>query len=60
MLLPNGPPGPKLLLQRVPEPKTIKNNIHLDTDAEATRLEHSALEVHIPTRSTSTAPTGSS
>lgn len=44
MLLPNGRPGPKLLLQRVPEAKTVKNRMHLDIDvadieAEATRLE---------------------
>jgi predicted enzyme related to lactoylglutathione lyase len=44
ILLPNGRPGPKLLLQRVPETKTTKNRMHLDIDAvdieaEATRLE---------------------
>jgi predicted enzyme related to lactoylglutathione lyase len=44
MLLPNGRPGPKLLLQRVPEHKTVKNRMHLDIDAvdieaEAGRLE---------------------
>ncbi len=44
VLLPNGRPGPKLLLQQVPEPKTTKNRMHLDIDAvdieaEATRLE---------------------
>jgi predicted enzyme related to lactoylglutathione lyase len=44
LLLPNGRPGPKLLLQRVPEPKTTKNRMHLDVetpdiDAEAARLE---------------------
>ena len=44
MLLPDGRPGPKLLLQQVPEPKTTKNRMHLDIDAldieaEATRLE---------------------
>ena len=44
MLLPNGRPGPKLLLQQVPEPKTTKNRMHLDIDAadieaEAVRLE---------------------
>jgi predicted enzyme related to lactoylglutathione lyase len=44
VLLPDGRPGPKLLLQRVPEPKTVKNRMHLDIDAddieaEATRLE---------------------
>lgn len=44
VLLPNGRPGPKLLLQQVPEPKTTKNRMHLDIDAvdieaETTRLE---------------------
>ena len=44
VLLPNGRPGPKLLLQRVPEAKTVKNRMHLDIDAadieaEADRLE---------------------
>jgi predicted enzyme related to lactoylglutathione lyase len=44
MLLPNGRPGPKLLLQEVPERKSVKNRMHLDIDAadieaEATRLE---------------------
>lgn len=42
-LFPNGAPGPKLLLQRVPEPKTVKNRMHFDIevadiDAEADRL----------------------
>jgi hypothetical protein len=44
LLLPNGRPGPKLLLQQVPEPKTTKNRMHLDIEApdietEAARLE---------------------
>ena len=44
LLLPNGKPGPKLLLQQVPEAKTVKNRMHLDIDAadieaEAARLE---------------------
>ena len=45
VLLPSsGRPGPKLLLQRVPEPKTTKNRMHLDIEAsdiesEAARLE---------------------
>jgi predicted enzyme related to lactoylglutathione lyase len=44
VLLPNGRPGPKLLLQQVPEPKTAKNRMHLDIETpdietEATRLE---------------------
>lgn len=44
VLLPNGRPGPKLLLQQVPEPKATKNRMHLDIETpdieiEATRLE---------------------
>jgi predicted enzyme related to lactoylglutathione lyase len=44
LLLPNGKPGPKLLLQQVPEAKTVKNRMHLDIEVadietEATRLE---------------------
>jgi predicted enzyme related to lactoylglutathione lyase len=44
VLVPERGSGPKLLLQRVPEPKTVKNRMHLDietadVDAEAARLE---------------------
>ena len=44
LLLSPGGDQPKLLLQRVPEAKTIKNRLHIDIDAtdieaEATRLE---------------------
>lgn len=43
VLLPNGRPGPKLLLQGVPEPKTGKNRMPpdietADVQGEATRL----------------------
>ena len=43
-LFPNGRPGPKLLLQKVDEPKQGKNRMHLDIEvpdieAEAARLE---------------------
>jgi len=43
-LFPNGRPGPKLLLQKVAEPKQGKNRMHVDIEvadieAEATRLE---------------------
>lgn len=43
-LFPDGRAGPKLLLQRVPEPKAAKNRMHLDIEvadieAEASRLE---------------------
>ena len=42
-LFPDGAPGPKLLLQRVEEPKAVKNRMHFDIEvadieAEATRL----------------------
>ena len=42
-LFPDGAPGPKLLLQRVTEPKTVKNRMHFDIEvadieAEADRL----------------------
>lgn len=42
-LFPDGRPGPKLLLQRVEEPKSGKNRMHFDIevpdiDAEADRL----------------------
>jgi predicted enzyme related to lactoylglutathione lyase len=42
-LFPNGAAGPKLLLQRVAEPKTVKNRMHFDIEvadihAEADRL----------------------
>jgi predicted enzyme related to lactoylglutathione lyase len=42
-LFPDGRPGPKLLLQRVEEPKAVKNRMHLDIEVpdietEAARL----------------------
>ena len=42
-LVPHGRPGPKLLLQRVDEPKSVKNRMHFDIEvpdihAEAVRL----------------------
>ena len=44
LLLPPDPSQPKLLLQRVPEPKITKNRLHIDInvddiDGEAARLE---------------------
>jgi predicted enzyme related to lactoylglutathione lyase len=44
LLVPDGRPGPKLLLQRVPEAKAGKNRMHLDIEvpdieAVADRLE---------------------
>ncbi len=44
LLVPAGPGAPKLLLQRVPEAKVVKNRMHLDIEtpdieAEAARLE---------------------
>jgi len=43
LLPPDGEAGPRLLLQRVPEPKAAKNRMHfdihtVDIEAEATRL----------------------
>jgi predicted enzyme related to lactoylglutathione lyase len=43
LLPPGGEPAPKLLLQRVPEPKQTKNRMHFDIhvadiEAEASRL----------------------
>jgi predicted enzyme related to lactoylglutathione lyase len=59
VLLPDGRPGPKLLLQQVPEPKSAKNRMHLDIDAAdieaeaarlealgATRVEHDQIHEH--------------
>jgi hypothetical protein len=46
MVVVEGPPAmPRLLFQRVPEPKTAKNRLHLDVavddvEAEAVRLGH--------------------
>ncbi|MCZ7527788.1 MAG: VOC family protein [Acidimicrobiia bacterium] len=45
LLVPNGRSGPKLLLQQVPEPKTVKNRMHLDLDALDIEAEASRLEV---------------
>jgi predicted enzyme related to lactoylglutathione lyase len=42
MLLPADKAGPKLLIQRVPEQKTVKNRVHFDVetaDIEATATE---------------------
>ena len=44
VLFPDGRPGPKLLLQAVPEPKTGKNRMHLDIDADDIEAEASRLE----------------
>lgn len=43
VLVPERPSGPELVLQRVAEPKTVKNRMHLDLrvpdlDAEVARL----------------------
>jgi hypothetical protein len=56
-LVPNGRPGPKLLLQRVEETKRVKNRMHIDIEtpdigSEAARLEaHGATRVQPDTRS---------
>ncbi|HEX6493646.1 MAG TPA: VOC family protein [Candidatus Dormibacteraeota bacterium] len=44
LLVPDGRPGPKLLLQKVPETKSGKNRMHMDIETrdiegEAARLE---------------------
>lgn len=44
LLVPDGRPGPKLLLQKVPETKSVKNRMHIDIETsdiegEAARLE---------------------
>jgi predicted enzyme related to lactoylglutathione lyase len=59
LLLPDGGEGPKLLIQRVPEGKTLKNRMHLDIEVAelqetaskltflgATRLHEEVLEEH--------------
>jgi hypothetical protein len=64
-LFPNGRPGPKLLLQQVPEPKQTKNRMHLDIETPTSKPKpsdsnDSAPPGYRPTRSASTAPPGSS
>jgi predicted enzyme related to lactoylglutathione lyase len=44
LLLPDGKPGPKLLLQQVPEAKTVKNRMHLDIEAADIETEAGRLE----------------
>lgn len=44
LLAPREPGAPNVILQRVPEPKTVKNRMHIDVkapdiEAEAARLE---------------------
>jgi predicted enzyme related to lactoylglutathione lyase len=39
VLFPNAKAGPKLLLQRVPEPKIAKNRMHLDIEASDIEAE---------------------
>ncbi len=57
MLVSPDPGQPKLLLQRVPEPKAIKNRMHIDNETpdierEATRLEGlGAARLHAESRS---------
>ena len=38
-LFPDGVPGPKLLLQQVPEGKTVKNRMHLDIEVHDIHAE---------------------
>jgi predicted enzyme related to lactoylglutathione lyase len=44
LLLPEEKPGPKLLLQQVPEPKATKNRMHLDIETPDIETEASRLE----------------
>jgi hypothetical protein len=53
VLVPDGQPGPDLVLQRVPEPKTGKNRMHLDLrvlelQPELARLTALGAEAVIP------------
>jgi predicted enzyme related to lactoylglutathione lyase len=49
-LVPNHRPGPKLLLQRVPEPKVGKNRMHLDIETPHIETEAARLQTHGATR----------
>lgn len=49
-LVPNGRPGPKLLLQRVEEAKRVKNRMHIDIETPDIRSEAARLEAHGATR----------
>ena len=42
-LFPDGKPGPKLLLQRVEEPKTVKNRMHFDIEVSDIETESARL-----------------
>lgn len=44
VLVPNGRPGPKLLLQQVPEAKSVKNRMHLDIETRDIETEANRLE----------------
>jgi predicted enzyme related to lactoylglutathione lyase len=48
-LVPNGRPGPKLL-QRVQEPKRVKNRMHIDIETPDVGSEAARLEAHGATR----------
>jgi predicted enzyme related to lactoylglutathione lyase len=49
-LVPDGRPGPKLLLQRVAEAKRVKNRMHVDIETPDIRPEAARLEAHGATR----------
>jgi predicted enzyme related to lactoylglutathione lyase len=49
-LVPDGRPGPKLLLQRVDEAKRVKNRMHIDIESPDIRSEAARLEAHGATR----------
>jgi predicted enzyme related to lactoylglutathione lyase len=50
LLVPNGRPGPKLLLQRVPEAKAGKNRMHFDIHTAEIEQAASQLEAFGGTR----------
>ncbi|HKX70717.1 MAG TPA: VOC family protein [Acidimicrobiales bacterium] len=50
LLLPDGKPGPKLLLQQVPEAKTVKNRMHLDIETADIETEAPPRGPRRPTR----------
>ena len=46
LLVPDGRPGPKLLLQRVSEDKAVKNRMHLDLEVPDIEAVAARLETH--------------
>ncbi len=44
LVAPPGAPGPKVILQQVPEPRTVKNRMHLDLIVDDVATEVARLE----------------